>query len=267
MNCALNREQFRSIQTLMERNTGIRLGEHKRIMVENRLASRLKETCCNTYDDYLAVLMSSKDGLELQRFIDRLTTHETRFFRESIQFEQLAILLEQWQETLPIKVWSAACSTGEEVYSLAMVLEKALGNAKWSVYGTDISETAIQQAILCQYDLLLAEQIPTDLRRAYCLKGVGDFSGHFTISQSLRRFCHFSKQNVLSPEYDLNFDIVFLRNVLIYFDVSRQRSIIENVIARLNTGGYLFLGHSENILRGHPKMMFVENCIYRKVAE
>jgi len=267
MNAALNREQFRFIQSLMESNTGIHLAEHKRIMVENRLASRLKANRCHSYDDYLAVLNGNDNEGELQCFIDRLTTHETRFFRESFQFEQLSKLVENWQSSIPIKVWSAACSTGEEVYSLAMLLESVLGSAKWSVHGTDISEAAIQQATRCQYDVLLAEPIPASFRRAYCLKGVGEFQGHFTINQSLRRFCHFSKQNLLAPEHEHRFDIVFLRNVLIYFDIPKQKHILNNVISRLHLGGYLFLGHSENVLKGHAKMEFVENCLYRKVAE
>lgn len=267
MNGIISKEQFKSIQTIMEKSTGIHLAEHKRPMIENRLSVRLKATQCRNYEDYLQVLAADESTEELQYFIDRLTTHETRFFRESIQFEHLIDILEDWPLSFPVKVWSAACSTGEEVYSLAMVLEQTLGNAKWSLIGSDISSSAIEHAERCQYDLCLAEQIPSNLRRRFCLKGVGDFEGHFTVSQKLRRFCRFKTENLLVESQASNVHIIFLRNVLIYFSVEKQKQILENVIARLAVGGYLFLGHSENVLKRHPSMELVENCIYRKVSQ
>ncbi|NOI80660.1 protein-glutamate O-methyltransferase CheR [Vibrio tubiashii] len=266
MNATITAVQFRSIQSIMEHYTGIHLGEHKRVMVESRLTSRLKATHSETFDEYLKVLMSQDHQDELDCFIDRLTTHETRFFRESVQYDQLAKLLVGYRRAKPFKVWSAACSTGEEAYSLAMVLEQQLGSSKWSVFGSDVSEVAIHHAVKCQYDMVLAEQIPADYRRQYCLKGVGTFQGTFTISQALRRYCHFACENLLTPKTESIFDAIFLRNVLIYFDVARQKTIIDNVIEHLSDGGYLFLGHSENVIKAHPKMKMVENCVYRKVA-
>ncbi|RTZ16580.1 protein-glutamate O-methyltransferase CheR [Vibrio aquaticus] len=264
MNGIINKAQFKSIQKLMETHTGIHLGEHKRVMVESRLKTRLPYRDCTTFDDYIQLLYTPKNGEELDYFIDRLTTHETRFFRESQQFEQLSDVIQEWPTSAPIRVWSAACSTGEEVYSLAMVLDQSLGARQWSITGSDISQAAVTQAKACQYDISLVGQIPTELKRAYCLKGVGEFDGYFTISNQLRRRCHFIKQNLLSPKFDQPFHAIFLRNVLIYFDVEKQNQIVDGVINQLHHGGYLFLGHSENVLKQHPKMRFVDNCVYRK---
>lgn len=267
MNASMTPEQYRTVQLIMENCTGIHLAEHKRVMVESRLASRLKATNSVSFDEYLSVLTSSEHGQELQCFIDRLTTHETRFFREDSQFDQLANILVEYASSSPFKVWSAACSTGEEVYSLAMVLEQHLGTSKWSVLGSDISESAIKQAKQCHYAIDFAEQIPRDYRKQFCLRGVGKFAGKFTISEQLRRFCKFECNNLLEPPASRKFNAVFLRNVLFYFDVCAQKRIVDNVIEQLEEGGYLFLGHSENVIKSHPLMQMVDNCVYRKEAK
>lgn len=264
MNGIINEAQFRSLQQLMESHTGIHLGEHKRVMVESRLKARLSYRDCTTFDDYIRLLYAPTNCEELDYFIDRLTTHETRFFRESKQFEQLTDALQEWPTSTSLRVWSAACSTGEEVYSLAMVLDQAFGARQWTVTGSDISQSAITQARACQYGISLVGQIPAEFKRAYCLKGIGEFDGYFTICDELRRRCHFMKQNLLSPKFDQLFHAIFLRNVLIYFDVEKQSQIVDCVINQLHDGGYLFLGHSENVLKQHSKMRFVDNCVYRK---
>ncbi|EGA70290.1 MCP methyltransferase, CheR-type [Vibrio sinaloensis DSM 21326] len=266
MQPSMTRTQFGQIQNLLESYTGIRLGEHKRIMVENRLSARLKAKKCPSYDDYLLLLSSGENSEEFGWFIDKLTTHETSFFREPHQFESLKQILRRRKSITPIRVWSAACATGEEAYSLAMLLTDELGTASWSLVGSDVSQASLNKARECRYQISLVERIPANYRKAYCLKGVGDYDGYFTVSHDVRRFCQFTQTNLLSASFEQEFEVIFLRNVLIYFDVAKQQQILTNVINQLVVGGYLFLGHSENVLKGHPQMEIIENCIYRRVA-
>ncbi|MGF1694613.1 protein-glutamate O-methyltransferase CheR [Vibrio kyushuensis] len=259
-------EQFVQIQKLVEAYTGIHLASHKRSMVENRLQARLATNQCDSFNQYLSSLADHSEEGEFWQFIDKMTTHETSFFREEYQFEALCRLLPSLCETRQIKVWSAACSTGEEAYTLAMVLQNVVGSGRWSLLGTDISELAIEQAKRCQYDLSLAEKIPSHYRRAYCLKGVGSFSDHFTLIKALRNFCHFQSHNLLQSKGHNLYDIIFLRNILIYFPTETQLLIVNNILSALKVSGFLFLGHSENVLRDNPNVELIDNCIYRKVA-
>ncbi len=170
MTVAMNEIDFLQIQQLFEKYTGIRIAEHKFTMVENRLASRLRDLGYSSYTQYLEGLQREQSKKELGVFIDRLTVHETYFFREPHQFNYLKKYLEQKYTHQPIKAWSAACSTGEEVYSLAMVLSDVLQAGKWKVLGTDVSTQAIESAKRCQFELSLAEKIPSQYRRNYCLR-------------------------------------------------------------------------------------------------
>lgn len=265
----LSSDQFKLIQRLLESHTGISLGEHKRVMVESRLLNRLKVNNCENFEQYLNLLAANTSEEEIAYFVDRLTTHETRFFREQHQFQQLKELLQQQRKKGVLRAWSAACSTGEEAYALAMTLDDLLGRSNWSLLGSDVSSLAVEEAKLCQYPLDAAEKIPSEYRKQYCLKGVGECEGHFTICQDIRRFCRFTQRNLLDmPKTEPDkFDVVFLRNVLIYFSPAKQRQIIENVLAHTEEGGLVFLGHSENLLKNHPKMTMLQNCIYRKVVQ
>ncbi|WGW01583.1 protein-glutamate O-methyltransferase CheR [Vibrio sp. YMD68] len=262
----LSDRHFNHIQNLVESYTGIYLADNKRGIVENRLQSRLNASQCQNFEQYLASLDDRSEKGEFWTFIDKMTTHETSFFREEYQFFALRELLETSHLTQPINVWSAACSTGEEAYTLAMVLEDTLGEGAWSVLGTDISDLAISQAKLCHYDLPAAEKIPSRYRRAYCLKGIGAYSDHFTVVPALKKHCHFQSHNLLKPVGEALYEVIFLRNILIYFSSEKQRLIVRNSINALKQNGLLFLGHSENILRDNPNVELVDNCIYRKVA-
>ncbi|OCH69002.1 chemotaxis protein CheR [Vibrio genomosp. F10] len=262
----LTDSQFTHIQNLVESYTGIYLPNSKRGIVENRLQSRLTYRQCQSFEEYLITLTDRSENGEFLSFIDKMTTHETSFFREAYQFDALRDLLISSRQSNPISVWSAACSTGEEVYTLAMVLQDAIGKGAWSVLGTDISDLAIQKSKLCNYDLSAAEKIPSSYRRAYCLKGVGTYSDHFTLVPALKKYCDFRTQSLLTPVGSELYEVIFLRNVLIYFSHEKQQRIVGNIINALKINGLLFLGHSENILRDNPKVELVDNCIYRKVA-
>ncbi|WP_070965182.1 CheR family methyltransferase [Vibrio sonorensis] len=262
----LTKAQFACVQTVLEQNTGIRLGQHKRVMVENRLANRLKLTNCESFDQYLSIITSGNNEDEFHWFIDKLTTHETSFFREAYQFEHLKHLLTD-MPCSSVKAWSAACSTGEEAYSIAMTLDDICGSANWSLVGSDVSAAAILKARKCRYELSLADKIPSEYRQKYCLKGVGEHEGYFTMSKVIRRFCQFKQYNLMNSDAHSQYNVIFLRNILIYFDSHKQGTIIDNVLSQLLPNGLLFLGHSENVLRGRSEVVQIENCIYRRTGK
>ncbi|WP_375753735.1 CheR family methyltransferase [Vibrio sp. HN007] len=264
----LSDEDFRGINKLLERNTGIVLASRKRDLAFNRLISRIRTLGCRSFREYLTIVGSVEGEAELSIFVDRLTTHETYFFRETEQFDVLhELLLTNRKHRFPIKAWSAACSSGEEAYSLAMVLDDLLCAGNWGLTGTDVSETSISLAREAHYAIATANKIPKAYRISYCLKGVGENSGGFIISKSIRKYCQFYVDNLLDLKVVMTkFDIVFLRNVLIYFNDIKQQQIIENVVARLKNGGLLFLGHSEALRNKRPDLEMVAPCVYKKVT-
>lgn len=265
----LSDDEFRGINKVLERNTGIVLANRKKDLAFNRLISRVRTLGCRSFNDYLLKVNTLGEHAELAIFVDRLTTHETYFFREPEQFE---FLREYYRKAgnrhYPIKAWSAACSTGEEVYSIAMVLDDLFQTGNWGLTGTDVSETAIALAKEGHYAISTVNKIPKAYRIAYCLKGVGVHQGSFIVAKSVRRYCQFYVDNLLDLKVIVtNFDIIFLRNVLIYFSETRQQEIIDTVVRRLNKGGLLFLGHSEALRRKRYDLEVVAPCIYRKVAK
>ncbi|MDG3087921.1 CheR family methyltransferase [Vibrio hannami] len=265
----LSEHDFKQINKILELNTGIVLSSQKKDLALNRLISRVKALGCQSFHEYLVKVGSVEGGAELSVFIDRLTTHETYFFRESEQFEFLKeYFLKSKNRHYPIKAWCAACSTGEEVYSLGMVLDDLFQPGNWGVTGTDVSETAVTLAKQGHYAISTASKIPKPYRMSYCLKGVGERHGSFIICKSIRRFCQFYADNLLDLNVIVtNFDIIFLRNVLIYFSETKQQQILDNVISRLNKGGLLFVGHSEGLRKKRIDIEAVAPCVYRKVTK
>ncbi|WP_176297226.1 protein-glutamate O-methyltransferase CheR [Vibrio sp. 05-20-BW147] len=258
-------QQFRLVQKLFEKQTGIILGDHKKHMVENRLRSCLRRFEYDTFEPFFNALTSDAHHEIMDCLVDKLTTHETAFFREKYQFDLLAQTLQNRVYASEVKAWSAACSTGEEAYSIALLLDKYSKNGHWQVRGTDISRQSIETAQAALYRLADAESLPADMRKKNALQGTGEYLGLFTFSEHLKRHCRFHIMNILTEPDGEMFDFVFLRNVLIYFTPVRQQQIIANVAKVIKPGGLLFLGHSENVVRGETGLMMVANCVYRKV--
>ncbi|EGQ9933782.1 CheR family methyltransferase [Vibrio vulnificus] len=263
---SMTNQQFKLTQKLFEKQTGILLGDHKKHMVENRLRSCLRACECDTFERFFNTLNSDAHSDMIDCLVDKLTTHETAFFREKYQFDLLEQTLKHRAYASEIKAWSAACSTGEEAYSIALVLDKHCENGHWQVRGTDISRPSIEAAQAALYRLADAESLPAEMRIKNALQGTGEFQGLFTFSEHLKRHCRFRVMNILTEPDGEMFDFIFLRNVLIYFTPPRQQQIIANVEKVLKPGGLLFLGHSENVVREAAGLMLVANCVYRKVT-
>lgn len=265
----LSDQTFCQFKLLLEKLTGILLADHKKSTVINRLSSRLSSLELSSFEEYLTFLHLSENEQELQIFVDKLTTHETYFYRESEQFEWLKEYLKlDVASDSTVSVWSAACATGEEVFSLAMLLQDVLGSANWNVFGTDISHLSVQNAQRAKFKIQNVSRIPSEYRNRYCLKGVGKYEGYFTFSKEIKERCFFSQESLLEPNdrSGSNYDIVFLRNVLIYFTPLKQKQIVQSVIDKIQLGGLLFLGHSENIVKDHRQLEQLEGCIFRKVS-
>ena len=237
--------EFRRIQTLMQRVSGISLADHKRSLVENRLQGRLRELGIDNYHAYLEVL--DADAAERVRLVDSLTTNETHFFREPRHFQVLARIAASAGPRL--RVWSAACSSGQEPYSIAMTLADHCRGGPWEVVGSDICQTVLESARAGVYPERAAAEIPRPQLVKHCLKGVEDMRGWFQIRPALRKRVQFLSLNLMEPlPASLGvFDVVFLRNVLIYFETANKRHIVRQIVERIRPGGYLFVGHSETL--------------------
>ncbi|KAF7773824.1 chemotaxis protein methyltransferase CheR [Pseudoalteromonas citrea] len=261
-------QAFNQLNRVLEQKTGISLAKNKRDIVGSRLSSRLRATQCESYNEYYHFIISEKGSNELSTFIDKMTTHETYFFREASQFEfLLSYLKDKPPKRFPIRAWSAASSTGEEAYSIAMILEDLFYNHSWHVYGTDISETTIAMAQEALFAISTVSKVPKKYKKSYCLKGYGVHDGSFSVTKQIKSNCTFSVDNLLAPStLDYSFDIIFLRNVLIYFDETKQLKILNNVIKRLNHAGLLFLGHSESLRYKRDDLKMLQPCIYKKIS-
>ncbi len=261
----LPEREFQLFRQLMYRATGVALTEAKKTLVVGRLSSRLRQLGISDYAAYYRYVTQGEDPDELQRLIDVLTTHETYFFREERHFQWLA----QWarqRATAAMRLWSAACSSGEEVWTMAMVLADTLGTAaRWSILGSDISAQVVEQARKAHYEDARTRGLPDTMRRRYCLKGVGSQEGTFLIDRALRDHAEFEVRNLLESPPDLQpFDVIFLRNVMIYFDPVTKKKVIENLLTQLKPEGFLVVGHSESLNGLTTDMVAVQPTIYRR---
>jgi len=239
--------EFAEYQRLIYKVAGINMSEAKQALVQGRLAKRLKHHGLTSYKAYYDLLLSRQD--ELQVAVDLLTTNETYFFREPKHFDYLRQqVLPSHKSGRPFRVWSAASSSGEEPYTLGMVLADHFGFAPWEVLGSDLSTRVLAKAQAGLYAMERTRDIPENYLKAYCLKGVGAQEGTFLIDPKVRQHMRFAQINLIEPLPEIGeFDVIFLRNVMIYFDNETKKTVIARLLARLRPGGWLFVGHSESL--------------------
>ncbi len=263
---ALTDKEFSQFQRFIYEAAGISMANGKQALVSGRLAKRLAHYQLNSYGEYLRLLESREQASELQVAVDLLTTNETYFFREPKHFSLLRELAQEAQlARRGMRVWSAASSTGEEAYSIAMVLADVLGEATWEVLGTDISTRVLERARFGHYVMERASGVPQDLLKRYCLKGQGKQEGTMLIERSLRQRVKFMHMNLNQPLPKLgSFDVIFLRNVMIYFNLETKRQVVARLLAQLRPGGYLLIGHSETLNDINDTLQAVAPSIYRK---
>jgi chemotaxis protein methyltransferase CheR len=258
--------EFRKFKAWIYEAAGISLSDHKKALVMGRLAPRMRYHQLEKYGDYFDLLTSKKHSVELQIAIDLLTTNETYFFREPKHFDFLREeILKDHRPGRQVRIWSAASSTGEEPYTLSMILSDCLGNGPWDIVASDLSSRVLERARSGHYSMERARHIPKPYLRKYCLKGVKDQEGTFMIDDALKRRIKFMQINLNEPLPNIGeFDVIFIRNVMIYFDMETKRQVIERLIPLLKKGGYLIIGHSESLNGITENVDPLRPSIYRK---
>lgn len=262
----ITEREFRHFQRLIFDAVGISLCPAKKLMVSSRLQKRLAHYGLRHYIDYYRLLTDGSHMPEFQVFVDLLTTNETYFFREPAHFEYLGVLAGASRNSVPYRVWSAASSSGEEAYSLAMVLADKRGGCPWEVIGSDVSERVLKQARNGHYPMERNDGIGVDYLKRYCLKGVRSQANTFLVDRPVRdrvSFRHINLTRPLPPNLGL-FDVVFLRNVLIYFDQATKQQIAGRVVKQIKPGGYLFISHTESLHGMVPELEAVRPSIFRR---
>lgn len=259
----LSQQSFNAIADFFHRAAGIRFAPDKHQLVAGRLNRLAVESGAADLDQYIADLLRSNDKEELTRVVDRLTTNETYFFREPRHFEVLEEMAKAHDRKRPFRVWSAASSSGEEAYSAAMVLADVLGPNGWEVFGTDLSTSVVDSARIGLYSMDRTSGIGQRRLQKYCRKGQGEYAGKMLIAREIARHVRFEQANLMRPLPAVGtFDVIFLRNVLIYFDTDAKREIVERVAAQLVPGGLLFTGHAETLNGVTWKLAAVQPAVY-----
>jgi len=263
---AITDAEFTRFQRFIFEAAGISMAAAKKALVSGRLSKRLAAHGLQSFGDYFRLISSGQHPAEVQMAVDLLTTNETYFFREVKHFEFMrSQVLAARSRPTPWRIWSAASSSGEEAYSMAMVLMDCMQTTPWEVLGTDISTRMIDAAQRALYSMERARHLPTDYLRRFCRKGSGDYEGMLLVDRSLRSKVSFRQANLNAALPELGkFDMVFLRNVMIYFNNETKREVVARVVATLKPGGHFCIGHSESLNDISTAVEMVAPSIYRK---
>jgi chemotaxis protein methyltransferase CheR len=271
-NTELSAKAFKRLSTFINSEFGIKMPPEKKIMLQSRLLKRLRYLNLRNFDEYVELIFDKKEGKdELYMMIDLVSTHKTNFFRESQHFDYLtASALPNIIKTKKnIKVWSAGCSTGEEVYTLGMILSefKFRNQAPtFDILGTDIAKHVLEKAAKGVFHRDTIANISLERKKRFFLKHKDSSQPFVKVVPELRKASRFQWLNLMDPEYKLvdNFDIIFCRNVLIYFERDIQEQVVRKLSNKLQPNGLLFLGHSESIINFKLPLVQIMPTIYRK---
>lgn len=268
----LSDREFRGFREIIYRETGIHIAEHKRELLTARLSRRIRSLGMRRFGEYLTIV--EREQPERVEMLDRVVTNETHFFREPKQFEFLETsIIPRWRSEADqgarpkrVRVWSAGCSTGQEPYSIAMMLLANLEGWEIEILASDISGRALRQAMAGLWPVDKAAEVP-DHYLSYMMKGVRTQSGKMLADDRLRNIIRFQRINLHDELPDVGtFDLVFCRNVLIYFDVASRTMAVNRLLGRLTSSGYLFLGHSESLLSSGLRLRPVSPSVYTRAA-
>lgn len=271
----LTQDEFDKLSRFIYKESGIKMPPVKKVMLQSRLQKRLRELNLSSFKEYIDYVFS-KEGLnnEIIHMLDVVSTNKTDFFREPVHFDFLTQTalpeLMQGSRNRMLKVWSAGCSSGEEPYTIAIVMadfaEKNPG-FDYSIIGTDISTQILQKAVDAVYKEDRVSIIPLETKRKYFLKSKERLNPTVKVGPNLRKKVRFGRLNFMDNYYDIpeTFDIVFCRNVLIYFDRETQEKVIQKLCDKLRPDGYFFLGHSESIMNMQVPLKQVKPTIFKRI--
>lgn len=268
---------FRRLAGFIERELGIRMPDTKRIMLESRLQKRLRRFGFDSYKKYVDYVFSAEGrDLELINMIDAVTTNKTDFFREADHFDYLVEKIVPAAEAKdgagiarPFAVWSAGCSTGEEPYTIAMVLEEVRATKprfSYHVFASDLSTQVLDKARAAVYDEAKAKVVPLSLKKKFMLRSKDAGKSLVRMKPEIRARVSFDRINFMDERYPISeaFDVVFCRNVIIYFERPVQESILRKLCTHIRPGGWLILGHSETLTGMEMPLKSVAPTIYER---
>ena len=261
--------QFKIICDLMYEAAGLSYNNSKKSLIHSRLSTRIQRMGLDGFADYIAILQDESQAAEFQMAVDLLTTNETYFFREPKHYDLLEKELSARKSKAPLSVWSAASSFGDEAYSTAMLLSDLQTTGRigpdWSILATDISHRVLLSAKEAVYPEDRLRAVSPERLKRYCLRGEGEAQGQAMMQDKLRQRVQFGQLNLCKPFSGLGpFDVVFLRNVLIYFDVPTKIDVVDRVLATLKPGGLFFLGTAEGRVACETPLLTVQPGAFRK---
>jgi chemotaxis protein methyltransferase CheR len=269
----LSDPEFSRLCRLVHRHAGIHLTVHKKELVRARLMKVLRARSLESFQEYYDLVLADKSGAELACLLDALSTNLTAFAREPGHFQYLAQeVLPAWRqgqgEPLRQTLWSAGCSTGEEPYTLAMILMDTFPGEDLSqvkIYASDLNTQVLTQAERGVYPFARMEPLPPEWRRRFFQKGVREQEGFVRVKPEVRRLVNFFRFNLMDPfPFQEKMDVIFCRNVMIYFEKETQAKLVDKFFHCLRPGGYLFIGHSESLCNHRHQFTYVKPTIYRK---
>lgn len=270
MNTTLSDEEFALFKSLIYQQVGINLDTPKKTLLVSRLGKRLRELKLSTYKDYYDCVCSKEGEEELTKLLDLVSTNKTDFYREPVHFDFLRDqVLPQAQAARRLRIWSSASSSGEEPYTIAMTLSDAIHDIKrWDIkiLASDISTRVLSKAASGIYEEERVSQLPQDLVQRHFLRGKGAQAGKVRVRPQLANLVAFRRINLMNPTFPIrsSLDVVFCRNVMIYFDRPTQAKLMEKFFRYLRPGGYLFIGHSESLQWIDHQFTYLKPTIYQK---
>ncbi len=269
----INQSDFLKISKFIEERYGLKLPEYKKYLIQSRLLKRMNALNIRTYKEYIEFLFDPKNVFEIQNMIDVVTTHKTDFYRENDHFEFIynIFLPEFIKRNSQITIWSAGCSTGEEVYTLSFVLSEFIRknniDLHYTIYGSDVSQESIEQGIAGVYHNSKIIGIPLDVRNRYFLKNKNPEKKLVKVIPEIQKNVVFFKHNLLEKQDFITkkLDIVMCRNTLIYFARDTQELVLRNLIENIKMNGFLFIGHSESIFSMKLPVKLEKTTIFKKI--
>jgi len=261
---------FDNFRNLIYEKSGISLNDSKKSLMCSRMGKRMRSLGIDSHRMYLKHVIQDESGQEIVYLLDAISTNVTRFFREPDHFQFLEKTMKEWFKSgqQRFRIWSAACSTGEEPYSIAMtILESGGSKYDFKILATDISTRALETARRGIYEVGKMEQISKKHEELYFDRILESNSGHYMVKSALRRMIVFGRLNLSTPPFPMNgpLDVVFCRNVMIYFDNQVRHRLLKEICQLLKSGGYLIVGHAESLIGLTEDLKSVQPSVYMKI--
>lgn len=270
MEYSITQDEFERFRMLVYDESGISLNDSKQPLLVSRLSKRLRDLGLRTFQQYYEFVTGDPDRDEFTRMLDLISTNKTDFFRESKHFEFLRDrIIPELQDAKRLRIWSSACSTGEEPYTIAITLYESVEDpAQWDfkMLASDLSTRVLAKAASGLYEEELIRGVPPDVAKRHFLRGRGDHVGLVKVKPHLSQMIAFRRINLMDDRYPIRtpLDLIFCRNVMIYFDRPTQESVVNKLYRYLKPGGYLFIGHSESLQWVNHSFKPIVPTIYQK---